>query len=201
MFGPSNTTKTAENNLSGTSNLALNNLFPTVTGKGEQQFNAGAPNINAGTGFFNSILNGNRADATATLQPDIDRIREAHANTLKAINTLMPRGGGRSSALFNESFAPTGEIGNLFSAIRPQAAAALPQIGLQQQQQGLGYFGLGAPSLGAATTSNANLGNLGQTQQQMTNSLFSGLGSSLFSLATTPFGGGSSTNGLLGLIK
>jgi hypothetical protein len=42
---------------------------------------------------------------------------------------------------------------------------------------------------------------MGLQQQQINNALAASLGQGLFGLATTPFGGGAATNGLLGLIK
>jgi hypothetical protein len=199
-FGPSNTTKTAENNLGGISNTALNQQLPMFNAAGSSLINMGTPNVTSGTNFFNTLLNGNQANTSALLQPNIDQIRQNTSNNLNAINTLMPRGGGRSSTLFNQSFAPQSQIQNLFGPMRAQAATTLPQIGMQQIGAGSNLFGLGNQTLGAASGASSTLGGLGQQQQQMTNQLISGLGSGLFGLATTPFGGGSSTNGLLGLL-
>lgn len=199
-FGPSNTTKTAENNLGGVSSTSLNQQFPMLNTQGSSLFNLGSQNVQSGTNFFNSVLNGNQANALTTLGPDIERIKQAHANTMTAINTLMPRGGGRFGASFGESLAPTSQIQSLFNGIRPAAATALPQIGLQQGAQGANLFGLANQSLGTAGSVNTSLADIGQRQQQINNSLFAGLGQGLFSLATTPFGGGSAANGLLGLI-
>jgi hypothetical protein len=213
-FGTNNTTKTAENNLGGVSNAALNTQFPQVTAAGTnllnlggQGVNTGGQNVTAGTNFLNTVLGGNAANTAALLQPNIDQIRGSASNNLTAINTLTPRGGGRSSALFGQSFAPQQQINNLFNPMRTQAATALPQIGLQQQgvglqQQGLGtnLFGLGNQALSAATGANTSSGQMGLQQQQINNQLMSGLGAGLFGLLTTPFGGGGARNGLLGLI-
>lgn len=199
-LGASGTTKTAENNLAGTSNLALNNLFPAVTGDASSEIGTGGQNVASGTNFLNTILGGNTANTTATLQPSIDQIRSGTTNNLNAISSLMPRGGGRSSALFSQSFQPQAQIQNLFNTARTNAATALPQIGLAQQGLGTNLFGIGSGALNTAAGVNSNLAGIGQSQQNINNSLISGLAGGLFGLATTPFGGGSSTNGLLGLL-
>jgi len=212
-FGPSGTTKTAENNLSGTSNAALNtvlpgamNLFGATTGAAGPQLQAGQGNVNAGTDFLSTILNGNRANTTAMLQPNISQILQNNQNTLKGINTLMPRGGGRSASLFENSFAPTSQISNLFSNARTGAATALPQIGLQQEGIGTNLFGLGASALGAgtgalgaSTGANSALGNIGLQQNMLSLQQAQALGKGIMGLLTTPFGGGSSAQGLAGL--
>jgi len=156
----------------------------------------GTPLVNSGTNFFNTLLNGNRANTTALLQPQIDQIRQGNQNTLQGLSTLMPRGGGRSGTLFGASYAPEAQIQNLFNPARANAASALPQIGLTQQQLGLAQQGLGGnlfsvgnQPLQTAIGANSNLAQIGQNQQQITNSLWSGLGQGLFGLATMPFGG------------
>lgn len=218
-FGSNSTTKQATNNLSGVSNAAMNNLFPQVTaagtkaiGTGEGLVNTGIEGVKSGEttaapgiNFFKTLMGGNQANTTAMLQPNIDAIRGTNANALTAINTLMPRGGGRSGALFNQSFEPQRQMQNLFNTARTTAATTLPQIGLQQQQLGLGQqqvglgqqgvgtnlFNIGQGTLGTAGNVNTNLADIGQRQQQISNNLWSGIGSSLFGLATVPFGGAS----------
>lgn len=199
-FGPSNTAKTAQNNLSGISSTATNQQLPMLNAAGTSATGAGTSDVTSGTNFFNTLLNGNSANTGATLAPSIQQIQGGNANTLNALTTLMPRGGGRSGTLFNQSFAPTSQIGNLFNGARTTAATTLPQIGLQQQQIGANLFGLGNQALGTATGASSALGGQALQSQQMSNQLAAGLGSGLFNLATTPVGGGASVNGLLGLI-
>jgi hypothetical protein len=199
-FGANNTTKAAENNLGGISNTALNSQLPMFNTAGTSSLNTGAGNVSSGTNYLNTILNGNQANTTAALQPSINDIRGASANTMNAINTLTPRGGGRSGSLFSQSFAPESSINNLFNTARVGAASALPQIGLQQQGLGSNLMGMGNQALSTASGANSSLGNMGLQAQQMNNSLWQGIGSGVLGLATLPFGGGSSANGLLGLI-
>lgn len=203
-YGANNTTKTANNNLAGTSNLALNNLYPQVTQAGSNLLNIGNSNTASGTGFLNTLLAGNSANTSAALAPSTDQIRNNTNATSNAINTLMPRGAGRTSALFSNSFAPMQQQQQLFNTERSNAGVALPQIGLQQSGQGTNLFGTGAQTLNAANSSNNALANSGQQTQQNSNALASGIGGGLFNLLTTPLtggssGGGSSLLGLLGL--
>jgi len=185
-FGPSGTTKTAENNLGGISSTAVNTLFPQVTTAGGNMLGQGAADVTSGTNFLNTLLNGNKANTTAMLQPSIDDIRKANTNTLGAISTLTPRGGGRSSALFGQSFSPTQQIQNLFNTGRTAAATSLPQIGLGQEGVGTNLFNIGTGALNAGTGASSNLGSMGLQSQQISNSLFSGLGSGIMGLLGMP---------------
>lgn len=200
-FGPSNTTKTAENNVGGVANTLMNKAAPAEYGAGQDLLNLGGQTTQPGVNFMSTLLGGNRANTTAALQPSISQIDQGTSGVMNGINTLTPRGGGRYGALFGQSFAPQSQIQTLFNSARTGAAQALPQIGLQEQGLGANLFGLGNQAETGAGQLNLGLGNLGQQQQQITNGLWSGLGRGLFGLATTPFGGGSASNGLLGLIR
>ena len=194
-FGTNNTTKGAENTLGGISNLAVNQMYPQVTGQAQGLMGAGAGNVDTGVNFLNTLLQGNQANTTALLQPQIDQIRANNQATMNAMNTLMPRGAGRSSALFNQSFAPQGQIQGLYNTVRSGAAQALPQIGLAQQGLGSNLYGVGNQALGTGAGVNSSLANLGMQQQQMSNNLLGQIGSGLFGLASLPMGGGASFGG------
>jgi hypothetical protein len=198
-FGPSATTKTAENQLGGISQQATNQQLPMFNAAGTTALDTGAGNINAGTNFFQTLLGGNAANTAAALQPSIDQIRQGTTGNLNAASTLMPRGGGRSAALFGQSFAPQAQIQNLFNSARTGAASALPQIGLGQQGIGTNLFGLGNQALQIGSNASGNMANVGQQQQQITNQLWQGLGSGLFNLASLfvpkPGGSGGSSVG------
>jgi hypothetical protein len=199
-FGASATTKKAENNLGGITDTLTNLQAPKLTGMGDALMGQGQGTVQPAVNLFNTLLAGNRANTTAALQPSIDQIREGSTNSLNAISTLTPRGGGRYGSLFAHSMAPQGQIQNLFNTARTTAAQTLPQIGLQEMGMGTNLFGLANSALGTAGNLNSSLAEIGQRQQQMKNAMWGGLGKGLFSLATTPFGGGSEVNGLLGLI-
>jgi len=132
-------------------------LLPQFLQQGANQFNSGqgilnqgVGNVNAATGFFSPLLNGNRAQMTNMLAPEIGQINQANQQKMNEIATLDPRGGGRNSALVQQEFAPLEQTNQLLQTIRPQAAGQmgalgqlLAQIGGQQQQQGLSQYGLG----------------------------------------------------------
>lgn len=183
-FGPSDVTR------QGMSQLGTN--AAQTSASGGNLLNLGNTNTGLGTNFFRTILGGNQANTTAMLQPDIDRLRAGTQNTLQAVSTLMPRGGGRSGTLFNLPFAANTGVQNLFNTARTGAAGVLPQIGAGQTSAGANLFGIG----NQAATSEADLG---QRQQQISSMLQSALGSGLFNLATLPLGGfGGTALGKLG---
>lgn len=211
-FGPTAQEKQFSGGLTNAGNQATNTILPAALkqsgeafGQGQNMLNMGGGNTTAGTSFFNTLLNGNRQNATQMLQPDIDRIRQAQQGTLQAVSTLMPRGGGRSGTLFQLPFQANSQIQSLFNTVRPQAAGALTQAGLQQTGQGANLFGIGNQGLGVgnqaigeAVGANAQGLNWAQQQAERANKMWAGLGSGLFGLATMPFGGGALTGTLAG---
>lgn len=211
-FGPTAQEKQFSGGLSNAANQATGTILPAAMersgqafGQGQNMLNLGGGNTTAGTSFFNTLLNGNRQQATAALQPDIDRIREAQQGTLQAVSTLMPRGGGRSGTLFQLPFQGNSQIQSLFNSIRPAAANTLTQAGLAQSGQGANLFGIGNQGLnvgnqaiGEGIQANAQGLDWAQQQAERANKMWAGLGSGLFGLATMPFGGGALTGTLAG---
>lgn len=187
-FGPTATTQQGTQGLTDIAKQATTNSG-TELAAGQNLLNMGAPNVTAGTNFFNTLLGGNAANTTAMLQPNIDQIRAGNQNQIQALSTLTPRGGGRSGTLFNASYAPGAQIQNLFGGARTTAATALPQIGLGQQGLGANMFSIGNQPLNTATQANAGIADIGQRQQQMTQQFWSNLGAGAFGLATLPVGG------------
>jgi len=188
-FGPSNTAKTASNNLSGISDDLLNKQLPMINTNANQLISQGNQNVASGTNFFNTLLHGNAADTTALLQPDINRIKAANQNAITSLSTLMPRGGGRSGTLFNASYQPEAQIMSLFNTTRGQAANPLIAAGLQQTGLGTNLFNTANNTLSNATGANKAQLDYQLEQQRATNSFWSGLGGGLFNLATAPLGG------------
>jgi hypothetical protein len=198
-FGPTAAEKAATTAQQGIANTAVQNAG-TLTGLGGANVAAGASALTPATDFFKTLLSGNQANTAAMMAPDINRMRAANQNALQSTSTLMPRGGGREGTLFNASFAPTAQAQSMFNTVRGQAAPALANIGLGEQSVGANLFGIGNQALQTGSTTQANLEQQAQLQQQLQNALWGQLGGGLFSLATTPFGGGTAANGLLGLI-
>jgi hypothetical protein len=176
-FGPTSTTKTAENNIGGISNTLTNTAAPAEYGAGQSLLNLGQQTTQPGVNFMSTLLGGNAANTGAALQPSVSQIDQGTSGVMRGINTLTPRGGGRYGALFGQSFAPQSQIQNLFNSARTNAANTLPGIGLQQQGAGINLFGLGNQAETGAGGLNLGLGGLGQQQQQISNAIISALGS------------------------
>lgn len=197
-FGPTAATSTAQGNLGNISNTLTGSVAPQDLSQGSNLFGLGQGNVQSGTNFLNTVLNGNAQNTGALLQPQINQIRQGNQQNLQAASTLMPRGGGRSGSLFDLSTQPQGQVQNLFNGARTTAATTLPQIGLQQQGLGANLFGLGTNALTGAAGTNSQAAQIAQQQQQLTNNFWSQLGGGVLGLATMPFGGGTAVNGLLG---
>lgn len=188
-FGPNKQTSAAATNNANIANTATQNSA-AQTGMGTSLIGQGQGTLNTGTNYFNTLLNGNRANTTAMLQPNIQQIRDTNNENLHAISTLSPRGGGRSGTLFGAAYAPSQQINSLYNGARGGAAGNLAQIGLQQQGLGTNILNSGNSALNTGAQTNTGLLNYGLGQQQLSNQMWSGLGQGLFGLATTPFGGG-----------
>ncbi len=199
-FGPNQSVKNAQNTQAGLVQEGTANSRAQI-GQGNSTLNTGGANVTSGANFLTSLLNGNRANTTALLQPNIDQIRQANQQQLQAISTLTPRGGGRSGTLFGSTYAPNQQIQSLFGGLRSTAATALPQIGLAQQGLGAGLIGQGNTALNTAAGGAQNAFGNAMGIQNRSDNIVSGLASGILGLATMPFGGGAASNGLLGLIK
>lgn len=193
-FGANQATKNATNVQSGLTQQATANSG-TEIGQGGTQLAAGGQNINSGTNFLNTVLNGNRANTTALLQPNIDQIRQANNQQLQSLSTLSPRGGGRSGTLFNASYAPNQQIQNLFGQARTTAATALPQIGLAQQGIGTNLIGAGNSALNTGVQGADAVAQNQLAIQKRSDSLLGGLGGFATNLALAPVTGGGSLFG------
>ena len=181
--GQSNSQSNAQNQLQYGANQSIANSN-NQTGLGNQLMQTGAGNVQSGANYFNTLLNGNQANTSALLQPSINQIGANNANTVSALSTLMPRGGGRSGTLFGASYAPAGQIQNLFNSARTSAAQTLPQIGLQQQGLGANLFGLGNQALGTGGAMDQGLLNYGMQNREFMNQLYGTVGSSLQGLGS-----------------
>jgi hypothetical protein len=172
------------NNLGGSSNLALNSLFPAAFGGGQQNLQMGQQNTGQAGNYFNTLLNGNRANTTAMLQPDINRIQGAQQGTLQSASTLMPRGGGRSGTLFQLPFQGNQQIQSLFSGARSGAAGQLGQLGLGQGGLGANLFGQATGGLNSANTANDSLVKAALEKQKQSQGIAGGLGQGVGQLAS-----------------
>lgn len=191
-FGPNKQTQGAADANTGIAKQATANSANELN-SGDSLVSSGQGTVNQGTNFFNTLLNGNRANTTSLLQPNIDQIRDTNSSNLSAISALSPRGGGRSGSLFGAAYAPSQQINSLYGGARSGAASGLAQIGLGQEGIGTSLVGAGNGALNTGANTNQGLLQYGLDQQKQTAAQWAGLGNGLFNLATTPFGG-SATN-------
>lgn len=195
-FGPSQAQQDANNQQKQITSTATTNAG-TDQATGQNLIGLGGNKVQAGASFFNNILNGNQAQTASELSPEINQIRQGTQQSLQAASNLMPRGGGRSQALFSTALAPAQQITDVFNRARTNAATILPQIGLQEQGVGTGVLSAGNQALSTGSSSNASLAGALQKQEDARRAGWSALGGGLFNLATLPMGGGGSLFGSL----
>lgn len=149
--GPSGAQKNANN--------SVQQLASSLGNKGLSFLDEAKSDLSGPEQYFQSILSGNRGQATQALAPDIENIGTGFNIARQTATQLAPRSGGRST-LFNElPFQQAGQVQNLFSTARTGAADSLSKLGL-------GVGGLGASSTGAAIGGfNAAGGNLAEQQK------------------------------------
>lgn len=171
----------------GNATAAGNNALQTGMGYLNQFSNT----LNAPSNYFQSLLSGNKAVTTAALAPDTSRINDTIAGATNSTGTLTPRGGGRSSTLFNLPFQGQAQESGLFNQLRPQAAQGLTGIAGLQGNVGLGESAIGnsllntgANFLNAGTSAANALG--GQASQSRAQNLAqaNAVGQGLYGLAT-----------------
>ncbi len=108
----------------------------TAADSGFGQIQQASDTLNQPRSYFQSILNGDRANTTQTLAPQIQQIQQSMNERLNAGSTLDARGGGRASSLFSLPTQATSQINNLYNTARPAAATALTDIASRQGMLG-----------------------------------------------------------------
>lgn len=195
-FGPSQAIKNSQNQQGGITEQANANSG-NLNALGDTSLAAGTGNVTSGTNFWNTLLNGNQANTTALLAPNIQQNRDQTQQNLQSVSTLMPRGGGRSGTLFGTAMAPTQSLQNLFNTGRTTAAQVLPQIGLAQEGIGTNLFGAGNNALNTASGSNQALNSSLWQAQNRSDAIGQGIASTVTGLALAPVSGGGTLFGNL----
>ena len=161
--------KIAPESVSGNSLTQRLRSLMNVGGNWAQELNTGGTsNVGSATDYWGKILSGNRAAMMEGLAPEVKSIQGQYANVAKANTMLAPRGGGRAAVAAEAPYSMASAIQQLLQSVRPQAADAMSQIGLQQL--GLSQQQLAAILQGAFTMRGQDLVERGQNM---------GLGSSL----------------------
>lgn len=177
--GPNNSESQA-NNLLNYNAQAATPISQDAVSSGKTALNTGMGFLNqfsrdAGTSgnYFQSLLSGNPANTTAALAPDINRIRDQNNQILQSTSMLSPRGGGRSSLLFNLPNKSASDVSGLFNSARPAAATNLANLAGEYGSTGLGAAGIGTNlfntgvgALNAGTAAAGKYGELATNQQQ-----------------------------------
>jgi len=187
-FGASKTEKSAMGEMSNLASTAKANSGE-ATDAGKNLLSIGGDNTNTGLDFFKTLLGGNQANTAALLQPQIQQANAGVNQQLQQLSTLMPRGGGRTEAMFNAATAPNSSLMQLFAGLRGGGADKLISTGMAQTGAGTNLFNTGNAALNTSLTGQNNVFRGAFDQRQANNQMWSGIGQGLFGLATTPFGG------------
>lgn len=114
-------------------------------------------NLSAPTNLFQSLLSGNSDRTTSALAPQLQAGRDATRTALQTSTSLTPRGGARSSTLFDLPFkqAAAGAAGvndsrNSAASGLMQVAGINSQLGSDQARLGAGYDQLSTDALRTA---------------------------------------------------
>ncbi len=164
--GISNTqANTATSTLGDTGTAGAN--FMNAYGKtGATALNSGLNHIAPVANWFQTILNGNKAATLNQMQPQIQQVQGGQRTALNTANTLNPRGGGRSSTLFDLPFEAQKEIAGQYAGARAGAPAGLQGAATTEGALGASAGELGSTYGQVGTQANNNLLNYGLEQQK-----------------------------------
>jgi len=126
--------------------------------------NTGTGGVNQSMGYWGDILSGNKAQMAQALSPELQASNAQFQNSRNALNTFAPMGGGRASAMGQLPFQQAQTNANIIASLRPQAAQQLGQLGMGQQNFGMGQQGIGSNLL--QMTLNNLLGGRGQDVEE-----------------------------------
>jgi hypothetical protein len=174
---PNISSQTANQAISGLSNTGTQatNYMNAYGQSGQQNIAGGAGAINSGlqnltptANWFQTIMGGNKQATLNQLQPQIQQDQQGLNTGLQTASTLSPRGGGRSSTLFDLPFAAQQQVAQQYGSARAAAPAGLQSAATAQGALGssLGQLGTSTAGVGAqygslANTANNNILNYG----------------------------------------
>lgn len=107
--------------------------------QGRQLFGFGGQQLGAAAGYYNTLLNGNRAAMTQAVQPEIAGITDVYRGAERSLERSGVQGAARDVAQGDLARDRAGRIAGLVGGVRPMAAGALGQMGqfgIQAGQQG-----------------------------------------------------------------
>lgn len=166
----------AQQNLMNTQANALQNgvnwagmLQPTVSNmynRGVDVFNSGVGASSPAVDYWSRILAGG-PEMTAALSPEIQRINAGYTQAAHQASQFAPSGGGRAALMSSLPFMAARDTSNLYSTVRPGAAANLASYGLNLANLGSNTIGqglgLGSSILGAYMGAGQGAGSTGNS--------------------------------------
>lgn len=157
--------------ITGQQNTAANanNFMSSYGTTGQQGLNSGLNNLAPVANWFQTIMNGNKQATLNQMQPQIQQTQGGLNTALQTSSTLAPRGGGRSSTLFDLPFAAQQQTAQQYAVARAGAPAGLQSAATAQGALGASAGGIGDQYGNTSTTANNNLLNYGLTQAQIYN--------------------------------
>lgn len=121
-----------------------------ITNTGVGGFNTASATLQPTVDYWTKLLSGDQGEMAKAIAPEANSISAQYDTAQRAAQTNLPRGGMAGAIGAGLPFAKAAQVGNLFSSLRPQAAAGLQNAaGLQGQfAQGVTGAGLGIGGLG-----------------------------------------------------
>lgn len=170
--------------------------------QGLNTLGSASSDINQANSFFRRLL-GSQPNEMQALSPEINAITSQYDASRRMRGALAPRGGGATAGSLNSKFNEIGDIGNLLSSARSNAASGLLSggsalAGVGSTQAGIGLNQLNA-GVGAEEGSAGIYNNAQQQVNQGSSSFGEGLGTFLGQMfPNTPSDLG---NTIIGLLK
>lgn len=93
--------------------------------------------------YFQQLLSGNPTSTLSALGPQLGQMRGAQQSLLSQATNLSPRGGGRSSMLFDLPMSNAAQTSSMFGQSRMGAASTLPQLAAMSGDMGSNFLRLG----------------------------------------------------------
>ncbi len=121
----------------------------------------GIPALRQASGYYGTLLNGNRSQMAAAVAPETANITDAYRGAATGLERSGMRGPALDVARGNLARDVAGKVGGLTLGLRPQAAGALTQIG--QNATGQAQAGLSTLLQPQINSQNLDWSNIGAT--------------------------------------
>jgi hypothetical protein len=119
----------------------LDSLIPKYGAVGDYGTTQGESDINAGSGFWKSILSGDSSKTSQALAPAIDSAKKSASSDMKTTAMFGGRSGGTAASNAAKSDTVHGYITDLIGNLTGKAADSLTSTGGNLLTTGLGAYG------------------------------------------------------------